>query len=260
MKRAALLRPFAFLMLLGLLPLRGGPAEKWETEAAAVEARLSPLPPGGVVFAGSSSIRLWNLEAAFPGLRALNAGFGGSSIAECHHFAPRLIYPWKPDTVVFYAGDNDIAAGLTLDQIAQDFIAFATSLHAALPECRLIFLSIKPSASRWPLWAQAREANARVRSLCESIGSPRLAYVDVASALLGPDGQPRPGLFLDDRLHLNDAGYALWQALLAPVLAEKNPAGRPPPPDGEACSGRRSIMPTTAPLDAAANPLHIPPR
>lgn len=197
--------------------------DKWTAEVAAVEARLAgtALASGGVVFAGSSSVRLWNLEHSFPGMGALNAGFGGSCIADCHRYAPRLIHAWKPSTVVFYAGDNDVAAGLTADDVVRDFTDFATSLHAALPECRLIFLSIKPSGSRWNLWAQARAANERIRTLCEAVGEPRLRYVDVATPLLGADGQPMASLFADDRLHLNNAGYEVWRAVLGPVLAAR---------------------------------------
>ena len=206
-------------VLLGV-PLRAAD-DPWEKEVAAVEARLIRSAPaaGGVMFAGSSSVRLWDLGASFPDLEPLNAGFGGSRIADCHRYAPRLIYPWKPRMVVFYAGDNDVAGGLTPDEVARDFQAFATSLHAVLPECRLVFLSIKPSASRWHLWPQAQAANARIRALCEAVGEPRLRFVDVSTALLGTDGQPDPRLFLDDRLHLNDAGYEKWRAVLAPVLA-----------------------------------------
>jgi lysophospholipase L1-like esterase len=118
-----------------------------------------------------------------------------------------------------YAGDNDLAGGLSPDEVARDFQAFATSLHAVLPECRLVFLSIKPSASQWHLWPQARAANARIREICEAEGKPRLRLVDVSTPLRGADGQPDPRLFLDDRLHLNNDGYAKWRAVLAPVLA-----------------------------------------
>lgn len=194
----------------------------WEKEVAAIEARWQQAAPadGGVVFAGSSSVRLWDLAAAFPDWHPVNAGFGGSRIADCARFAPRLIHRWHPQTVVFYAGDNDLAGGLSPDEVVRDFQEFATALHAALPDCRLIFLSIKPSASRWHLWPRAEEANARIRILCEAVGEPRLRFVDVATPLLAADGHPDPQLFLDDRLHLNAAGYRRWQAVLAPVLSD----------------------------------------
>jgi lysophospholipase L1-like esterase len=216
------MKSWVHLLLLALVAgvVPAWAEDKWSSEVAAVEGRLARLAPapGGVVFAGSSSIRLWKLDRSFPGMGALNAGFGGSCIADCERHAGRLIFAWKPRVVVFYAGDNDVANGLSADEVVRDFAAFASSVHAALPECRLIFLSIKPSASRWKLWPRAREANARIRALCEAVGQPRLTYVDVATPLLGADGEPDPRLYDDDRLHLNEAGYARWREVLEPVL------------------------------------------
>lgn len=194
--------------------------EKWEAEVAALEARVAAArpAPGRLVFAGSSSIRLWDVKSAFPGLGAVNVGFGGSQIAECAFFAPRLIYRWRPRAVVFYAGDNDIAAGCEPERVADDFLDFATSLHAVLPDCGLYFLSIKPSPSRWSFWPRARAANARIRHWCETVVSAPLHYVDVATPLLGADERPREEFFQADRLHLNKSGYGAWQAVLVPRL------------------------------------------
>jgi lysophospholipase L1-like esterase len=40
---------------------------------------------------------------------------------------------------------------------------------------------------------------------------PNAQYIDVHSAMLGADGQPRGELFGADRLHMNAAGYTLWR-------------------------------------------------
>lgn len=36
--------------------------------------------------------------------------------------------------------------------------------------------------------------------------------------MLDAAGQPRDELFIDDRLHMNAAGYALWRGIIAPYL------------------------------------------
>jgi lysophospholipase L1-like esterase len=36
--------------------------------------------------------------------------------------------------------------------------------------------------------------------------------------MLGADGKPRPELFLQDGLHMNNEGYAVWTKLLQPHL------------------------------------------
>jgi lysophospholipase L1-like esterase len=216
--------------LLGLLVLtagllvRQGRAEdrpdfaRWEKEVAAFEQqdKDSPPPEHAVLFVGSSSIRRWDLAKSFPDLGVINRGFGGSQLADAVHFAPRLVLKHEPRLVVLYAGDNDIAAGKTPEQVAGDFEAFVRVVHDKLPKTRIAFLSIKPSIQRWQLVDKMRKANALIEARCKQ--DERLLYIDVATLLLGDDGKPRPELFAKDGLHLNDKGYALWASVLTPHL------------------------------------------
>ena len=48
----------------------------------------------------------------------------------------------------------------------------------------------------------------------------RLYYFDAASPHQDSEGQPKPELFLPDKLHLNGEGYKVWSTLLRPVIAE----------------------------------------
>jgi lysophospholipase L1-like esterase len=197
--------------------------DRWEAEIARLEASDRDQPPvaGGIVFAGSSSIRLWDLPRSFPGLKAANKGFGGSSIADNTRYAQRLILPWKPARIVFYAGDNDIASGRSPENVAADFKEFAGLIHAALPDCRIHFISIKPSPARWKFWPQAREANRLIKEFCQADERKRLVFVDIVPTLLGSDGQPHIEFFRDDKLHLNDAGYAEWTKVINLALGRK---------------------------------------
>ncbi len=191
---------------------------RWEAEIRGIEKRLADKPPakGGVVFAGSSSVRLWDVAKAFPDLPAANVGFGGSQIPDCTFFVPRLVVPLEPKTVVFYAGDNDIAQNRTPEQVRDDFAAFAAAVHAKLPKCRVLFLSVKPSGSRWKKYETQQKANALVKEACGKDG--RLKYVDVGTVLLGTDGMPDPEYFVKDQLHLSPKGYEKWNAVLGPLL------------------------------------------
>jgi lysophospholipase L1-like esterase len=191
---------------------------RWEKEVAAVEKRLADKPParGGVVFAGSSSIRLWDVAKAFPGRSVANCGFGGSDIRDNTHFAPRLVLPPEPSAVVFYAGDNDLANGRTPVQVRDDFRAFAARVHAALPKARILFVAVKPSPKRWALFGEQTRANALVKELCAA--DERLTFVDVVPAMLGRDGKPIPELFAKDELHLSPKGYEVWTAAVAKAL------------------------------------------
>lgn len=214
---------FSVLLLpsaLGADPPDADRPARWEKDVAALEARLKKEPPkaGGVVFAGSSSIRLWDVTKSFPDAPAANVGFGGSEVRDSTHFAARLVIPHRPKTVVFYAGDNDIASGRTPEQVAADVRAFCGAVHKELPGCRVVLLAIKPSPARWKMYAGQARANARVRAACRA--DDRLTFVDTAPLMLGPDGTPAPGLYAKDGLHLSPAGYEKWTAAVAGHLAK----------------------------------------
>lgn len=188
-----------------------------EIAVFAVRDSLDPPAPGGILFVGSSSIRFWStLATDFPGEPVLNRGFGGSTLPDVTFYAPRIVLPYRPRTIVLYAGDNDIAAGHSPEQVLADYETFARLVHGALPSTRLVFVSIKPSPSRWELADRMREANALI---ARAIAGDSLAtYVDVFTPMLGPSGRPRPELFRADSLHMTPAGYALWRERLAPFV------------------------------------------
>ncbi len=193
---------------------------KWSAAIADFERqdRESPPPPGGVLFLGSSSIRLWDLKKSFPGETVVNRGFGGSQIDDSVHYADRLVLPSRPRLVVFYAGDNDIASGKSPERVLADFQALVEAIHAKLPETRIAFIAVKPSPSRWKHFDAQRRANALVAEFAR--GDARLDYVDIVTPMLGTDGRPRPELFVKDNLHLSAEGYRLWNDIVTPHLVK----------------------------------------
>jgi lysophospholipase L1-like esterase len=100
--------------------------------------------------------------------------------------------------------------------VREDFEAFTRVVHEVLPETRIVFISIKPSPQRWALRSKMRAANQQIRAVAER--DPRITFVNVASLMLGADGEPRAELFQADGLHLSAAGYRLWSSLLRPHL------------------------------------------
>jgi len=199
------------------LSLTAAQADPWADAMAAFEQQDQKSPAiGGIVFTGSSSIRLWDLARSFPNLPALNRGFGGSQIIDSVNHVDVLVIKHKPRTVVFYAGDNDLAAGKTPQQVTADFKAFVAKIRAALPDTRVAFIGIKPSILRWSIVAQVRQANALIREYCD--GDDGLGFVDVDGPMLGWDGKPRKDLLIQDGLHLSAKGYELWTTLVRPFL------------------------------------------
>ncbi|HKB04692.1 MAG TPA: GDSL-type esterase/lipase family protein [Gemmataceae bacterium] len=185
-------------------------AAKWEKSVAAIEKQQAESPPekGGIVFAGSSTVRLWDVGKAFPDWKVTNSGFGGSEIRDVTHFADRVILKHEPRAIVFYAGDNDINSGRTPDQVLADFRAFTDAAHKSVPRGKVYFISIKPSLARWKQFEAQTKANSLVKDFCAR--DDRLGYIDMVSAMLGKDGKPVPELFVKDGLHLSPKGYEIF--------------------------------------------------
>ncbi|MEN6428983.1 MAG: SGNH/GDSL hydrolase family protein [Phycisphaerales bacterium] len=189
-----------------------------EIKAFAEWDSKNTVPAEPVLFVGSSSIRMWRTHEAFPELPVVNRGFGGSHISDVIHYLDQVVLPYSPKVLVFYAGDNDIAAGKSAQRVAQDYRKFVQLVHAKVPVARIVYVTIKPSRSRWSLWPEMKKANELIRDFCSQDG--RLFFADLATPLLGADGAPRRELFCPDQLHLNPQGYAVWTQTLAPILSK----------------------------------------
>jgi lysophospholipase L1-like esterase len=210
-------------IVLALLLLASALAQaqtnRWDGEIAAFEAqdRTNPPPQNAILFIGSSSIRLWKtLAQDFPEHKVINRGFGGSQIADSVHFVDRVVIPYRPKMIAFYAGGNDINAGKSPEQVAADFKAFVAKVRTKLADVRIAYISIAPNPARWAQVEKVREANRLIEESTKT--GPKLAFINVFPHMLGENGEPKPDIFVADRLHMNERGYALWTGLVRPFL------------------------------------------
>ena len=217
LKRLCLL---ILLCCVGVLSGQDNPAAKWEKTIRQFEDwdRKNSFAADAVLFVGSSSIKLWPTAEDFGEFGVINRGFGGSQISDVNFYVTRIVLRYEPTVIVFYAGDNDIAAGESAEQVVKDYKEFIRKVHETLPNTRIIFVSIKPSGSRWSLWPVMNKANMMIKDLSEK--HRRLYYFDAATPLLNREGKPNLDLFLNDELHLNPKGYEIWTRLLRPVIRE----------------------------------------
>ena len=172
--------------------------------------------PHAIVFDGSSSIEYWNLKTSFPDLDAVNEGVAGTEITDSLTTEDKNVIAHHPRIVVFYSGDNDIGSGVAPKDVAAHFDQYAAKLHAALPQTKLVVISIKPSLARWSVAKQMREANALIQQHIKA--SPWIEFIDIQDQMLGTDGKPRRELFVADGLHMTPAGYRIWAAAVGPHL------------------------------------------
>jgi lysophospholipase L1-like esterase len=181
------------------------------------------LPPEGViVFTGSSSIRFWKtLQTDMAPLSVVNRGFGGAQIHDVTHYVRRIVTPYKPRAVVFYAGENDMAGMLfskskTAEEILAAFEDFCRTVHSDLPNVPIYFIAIKPPKLRRKHWPAMQIANRLIQQHCAS--DARLHFLDIVPAMLDQYAKPRLDVFKWDGIHLNETGYAIWTSAIKPTL------------------------------------------
>jgi len=246
-----------FVLFLGILALgyrefRGTVlAQEWESSIRAFERqdKVHPVPPGGIVFTGSSSIAYWSsLVDDMKPLTVINRGFGGSEYTDIDHYADRIVIAYRPVAVVVYAGDNDLASPgrKTAQSVAQDVQQFVQIVHAKLPETWVFVVSIKPSILRWKVWPEMKQANQLIEGFLRT--QDHAGFIDVASPMLDERGRLSSDLFVGDGLHPSAKCYALWTSIIKPILLQRFAPSR---------SSSKSSSPQENPRAAnAAAPVH----
>ena len=204
----------------------GGDLEFFASDIEAfVEAdRAAPPAPGGIVFVGSSSIRLWTtLAEDMAPLPIIRRGFGGAHLLHVNHALSRIVIPYAPRAVVLYAGDNDIAYGRTAEAVTGEFKQFVQAIHAALPETDIWYLSMKPTKTQAIFWPELSRGNRQIAAVAKD--DRRVQFIDADALLLTAEGKANGDLLRFDGIHLNDKGYAVWTSLIRPpLLAAYGPA------------------------------------
>ena len=184
------------------------------------EDKANPPKKGSILFTGSSSIAMWqDVQDYFPEHNIINRGFGGSEFSDLLHYADRVIYSYEPSTIFIYEGDNDLAAGETVESILKEAKQLREEIKSRLPGTNVIFISPKPSISRWELKEKYEDLNEGLREYSEA--TPQTEFADVWTAMLNEDGEVLEHVFLEDGLHMNSEGYQIWQSVLTPYLEKR---------------------------------------
>ncbi|MDR0338511.1 MAG: GDSL-type esterase/lipase family protein [Planctomycetaceae bacterium] len=182
----------------------------------------NPPIPGCSLFVGSSSFAIWGkkLEATFAEYDAVNRGFGGSNYAQNIIALERIHLPYRPARVVIFCGTNDIAGGTNVETVFSNFKYYIARHWNANPLTEIYFVSTTHAPVREKFWQQGDEFCAKVQELASQ--TKGLFYIDVITPMNGDDGKVRENLFVKDRLHLNDEGYAIWTEAFKKVFEAQN--------------------------------------
>ncbi|HKY55377.1 MAG TPA: GDSL-type esterase/lipase family protein [Anaerolineales bacterium] len=214
---------FRFFFLLTLLPFAfhsyGQDALRFKDEVAQLTANDQSLNRKDIIlFTGSSSIVMWNsLQADFPKYNILNRGFGGSQTSDLLFYFDQLILAYNPKKIFIYEGDNDISAGKSTDQILSSMDSLITLIRQKVSATVPVYvISPKPSIARWNLKDKYVEFNTRMAQLAST--KEQVYFVDVWTPAIGGDGTVLKDIFIEDGLHMNQKGYAIWANVIRRYL------------------------------------------
>jgi lysophospholipase L1-like esterase len=193
---------------------------RFEQEVTSLENRRVEFSQSPIIFYGSSSIRRWKtLSQDFVGYPVVNCGFGGSRLSDCLRYLSRLVLRLKPAAVVLYAGDNDLAQGALPDQAFASFRDLYAALRRYSERMPIAYISVKPCPARIRNIDNILRFNQMVQAFLQN--EPATQYIDIYTAMLGPDHKPNPALFVQDQIHLSDLGYQMLRRDVSSFLASE---------------------------------------
>lgn len=190
-----------------------------EYEKVLAAARKNPPAPGDIICIGSSHMEFWKaMSEDLAPLTVHNYGIAGSRMDQAADlFIDSLVIAFKPRAVILYEGSNDIAAGIKPGDVLANFQKLQRKLHAALPKTRLYVLGLVPSPGRrFKKIDDVRRTNELLHNECAT--QAWMKFIDTTTPLIGPDGRPRAECFIPGNIHMSPAGYAIWKAVIAPVV------------------------------------------
>jgi len=213
------LKYFTFLVILSLHGNVFAQPFMSEIKAFRKADSIAQPPKNAILMIGSSSFTKWkDVQEYFPEHTLLNRGFGGSSLTDVIYYANDVVLKYQPKQILIYCGENDIAGSslVTADTVFERFKILYGIIRSKFKKIPIAFISMKPSPSREKYLVTMQKANEQIKSFIDK--QKRAAYIDVYHSMFDADGNILTHIFLSDKLHMNAAGYKIWQGIIGPYL------------------------------------------
>ena len=219
-------RNFFLTVLIILVSLSCAPLSKysnlpevkaWESDIEKFEQLdiTKSYPSDAILFAGSSSIRLWStIGKDMMPYNVIQRGYGGAKLSDFAVYADRIIYPHPCKAIVIFIA-NDISGNENDKsplEVSQLFRKTLYIIRRKFKDTPVFWISVTPTPSRWAVWPEIKEANGMIKEICES--HRNTYFIDTEKYFLNSSGLPRSELFIDDKLHLNTEGYKIWSGII----------------------------------------------
>jgi len=180
--------------------------------------RATPVSKGAIIFAGNSITEGCNWDELFPGKNILNRGIGGD-ITEGVLKRLDEIIRHQPSKLFICIGTNDLAAGIELATVIQNYRAILNEVKLKSPETRIYVQSVLPVGNSL-IYGHKNEKiiplNVEIKKLCSEM---QLTYIDLYSSFIDKNDLLKP-TYTNDKLHLMGKGYVLWKRLIESYVNE----------------------------------------
>lgn len=164
-----------------------------------------------VVMLGDGLTAAGRWDEWFPAYDVKNLGVNGDTTDEAIARLDAIIEV-QPDAVALLIGANDLGWRRSDEYVVRNIETILVTLRRRLPQTRILVQSVLPREREFA--ATIRSINRHLRQFAPT---QHALYLDLWPVLAEPDGELSPA-FSDDRLHLNDEGYAAWVGELEPAL------------------------------------------
>jgi hypothetical protein len=214
------------LLLISLAILSCSPVKKyrelpevktWENDIRKFEQldKDEKYSPDAILFAGSSSIKLWSsLENDMSPYPVIQRGYGGAKLSDFAVYADRIFAPHLCRAIVLFIA-NDITGSesdKSPEEVGKLFQFVLKIIRKTHPDTPVCWIEITPTAARWSVWSQIQKANDAISDIC--LQNRNTLFIRTDSSFLDAKGKPKAELFVDDKLHLNKQGYAIWAEII----------------------------------------------
>ena len=146
--------------------------KSWENDIKKFEQldKSEKYPTDAILFAGSSSIRLWtSLEKDMVPYHVIQRGYGGAKLSDFAVYADRIFDPHPCKAIVIFIA-NDITGteqDKTPKEIAALFNNVLNTIRKGNPATPVFWIEITPTASRWKVWPEIQKANSLIKEICD---------------------------------------------------------------------------------------------
>lgn len=195
--------------------------QAWEKDIQKFEQldKSESYPEDAILFAGSSSIRLWTtLEKDMVPYHVIQRGYGGAKLSDFIIYAGRIFDSHQCKAIVLFIA-NDIT-GSEMDKtpkaVAELFRKVLKIIRKVHPSTPVFWIEVSPTASRWKVWPEIQKANTLIKDICDN--QRNTYFIKTDFAFLNENGVPKEELFRDDKLHLTEKGYEVWKEIIKKEL------------------------------------------